>query len=152
MSGKVLVEMQLESLLRLSDATLALLRASAASCAECASIQKALIDVNGVGPGWRADGTPFKVDDQKRHLLELKGLALPKDTVKFLRGRAGTCRKPDGIGCLYCARILDAMTKDGVLRDWPHDSKDEEVQMSVESQRVHIMIEVGKTPIWEEAK
>jgi hypothetical protein len=152
MSRKVLVELEMEPLVRLSDETMSLLRESASTCADCAAILKYLVDVNGVGPALRRDGTTFKVDEQKRHLLELKGLALPKDAVKFLRERAATCREPDGAGCFYCARILDAMTKDGRLREWPHDSKDEQVRMPIESQRVHVMLEVGKRPVWEESK
>lgn len=148
--GSAVVEIR--PLLRLSDETMELLRVSAPKCADCASILKHLVDRNGIGPAWRADGTPYGTEDQKRHILEAKGLALSPARVEFLKARAGTCRKPDGSGCWYCARILDALTKEGMLREWPANQKDEQVRMSVDAQRAHIMLETGEIPVWEEAK
>lgn len=143
---------RVEPLVKLSDETVALLREGARTCSDCACILKHLLGDNRLGPAWRADGTPFKVDEEKRHILELKGLALPPDTVAFLKVRAGTCRRSGGSGCLFCARILDAMTKDGMLREWPHDNKDEQVKIPIDGQIAHIMVELGKNPTWEEAK
>ena len=145
-------EVSIEALPQISEETLALLRDSAPSCEACALILKHVVAGDRLAPVWRDDKTEMKLDQVKRHILEMKGLALSKENIKFLREREGTCRKPNGSGCWYCARILEAMTKEGLLRDWPQDAKDEQLKIPVDSQITHIMIETGKPVIWEEVK
>ena len=134
----------------LSGETLAILKEGAQKCSDCAAILKSLEGENTLAAGWHADKTPFPVAAQRRHILETKGLALPAASVRFLRIRAGTCRDEGGSGCFYCARILEAMAEDGLLRDWPHDRKDEQVKLSVDDQRAHIVLEHGQPVEWEE--
>jgi len=143
-------EVTLEALPRVSGETLARLKAGSTGCLFCATILKYIVAGDRVGPALHKDGTTFTVEDQKRHILELKGHALTKEQVKDLRARAGTCRKPDGSGCFYCARILDAVTKDGLLRDWPQGSKDEQMKITVDEQVGHLMLEAGRAIVWEE--
>lgn len=145
-------EVSIEALPQISEETMSLLRDSAPSCADCALILKHVVGSDRLAPVWRPDGTEMKLDQVKQHILELKGLALSTLTIKFLRERAGTCRKPNGVGCIYCARILDSLSKEGRLRDWPHDTKDEQLTIPVDSQVTHIMLETGKPVIWEEAR
>jgi hypothetical protein len=139
----------LELLPRVSGETLALLKAGAATCGDCAAIVKYLVAVDHVGPALRKDGTPFSVEEEKRHILELKGQAVTKAQVKMLQDRAGTSTKPDGRGCFYCARILAAMTPEGLLRVWPQDSKHEQLKITVDEQITHIMLESGVPVVWE---
>lgn len=140
----------LEPLAQLSEDTLRCLNESAPKCADCATILKHVVDGNRLKPAWRPDGTPFKYEDMKRHILEMKGLALSPEVKALVKARAGTCRKPDGVGCWYCARILDALSKDGMLRDWPQDKTPEQVRIPVDSQQAHLIIELGGAVQWEE--
>lgn len=137
---------------QISGETMTVLKSGAARCADCASILKSLVTGDRLSPGWHADGTPFPVEAQKRHILEMKWLAFSPENVKYLRSRAGTARKENGTGCFYCARILDAMTKDGQLREWPLDSKYENLKLSVEAQSGHVMLEFGIPVEWEIVK
>ena len=75
---------------------------------------------------------------------QAKAVRLKEETVRFLRGRAGTCREPDGVGCWMCARILDSILPDGTLREWPHDQPDEALKYPVSAQRTHVLLEQGK--------
>ena len=145
-------EVSIEALPQISEETMTLLRDSALICPTCSLILKHVVAGDRLSPVWRDDKTEMKLDQVKRHILEMKGLALSKETVKFLRARAGTCRKPNGSGCWYCARILDSITKEGLLQDWPKDVKDEQLKIPVDSQITHIMLETGKPVIWEEVK
>lgn len=140
----------LDSLPRISGETLDLMKMSATKCLDCAVILKYLLVGDRVGPALRKDGSKFSVQEQTRHILELKGVALKEAGVERLRALAGTCREPAGSGCFYCARILDAMTEDGLLRDWPQDSKEEQTKITVDDQRAHILLECGEPIIWEE--
>lgn len=134
---------------QISGETMTVLKLGSARCTDCAAILKSLVTGDRLSPGWHADGTPYPVEEQKRHILETKGLALSPEKVKYLRSRAGTARKENGTGCFYCARILDAMTKDGQLREWPVDSKYENLKLTVEAQSGHVMLEFGIPVEWE---
>jgi hypothetical protein len=147
---KVEVTLELSALPRLSGETMAFLKASAQACADCHAILKYVVAGDRVGPALRKDGSTFTVDDQKQHILELKGMALTKEHVTIVRSRAGTCREKDGTGCFYCARILDSITKEGLLREWPQDNKYEQIKLTVDNQRAHLMLEFGVPVVWEE--
>lgn len=135
---------------RLSAETLEQLRAGAQRCADCAAILHHL-DGDRLAPTWRPkDGSPFGVEEQKRHIMELKGLAVNEEGMALLLERAGTCRRPNGSGCFFCARILDALSSDGTLRVWPADKKDEQVKISVDAQIGHMMLERGEPVEWIE--
>jgi hypothetical protein len=143
-------EVTIEPLPQVSVETLRLLRESAPACEECALILKHVVAGDRLGPVWRPDGTQMTVEQVKRHVLEMKGYALSPKAVENLLKRAGTSRRPNGRGCFYCARILDALSEDGMLREWPADDKTEQVRIPIESQRAHLMVEAGLPAIWEE--
>jgi hypothetical protein len=143
-------EVTIEALPQVSRETLALLRAAEKTCAECALILKHVVADDRLLPVYREDQTPVPLDKVKRHILEMKGYALSPEGIKTIRRKAGTCRKPDGRGCFYCARILDALAPDGTLREWPQDDKFEQVRIPVEAQKAHLMVEAGLPVVWEE--
>lgn len=144
------VTVSLEPLALLREDTIAVVRASAPTCADCATILKNIVDGNRLRPAWRPDGSPFPYEEMKRHILEAIGVALSPAMRDFVKRRAGTCRKPDGVGCFYCARILDSLSKDGMLREWPQDKTPEQGKIPVESQKAHLMLETGRAVEWEE--
>lgn len=134
---------------RLSEETQEQLRAGATLCADCGTILLHLKE-NRLVPARRPDGSTFSVAEQKRHIMELKGLAVSEKGRALLEERAGTCRRPNGSGCFFCARILDALSSDGTLRVWPADKKDEQVKISVDAQIGHMMLERGEPVEWIE--
>jgi hypothetical protein len=148
--AKTVVEVSIHPLTRLTEETLRELAESAEKCGDCALILKGLVDGNGLGSVVRADGRQFKEEEQKRHLLEMKGLALTPENVADLRRKAGACRQ-GGSGCFFCARILDALSPDRRLQQWPAGDKMEQGTLPVEAQRAHVMVEFGHRVEWEEA-
>lgn len=138
-----------KSPVRLSAETMDLLRRGSADCAACRVILGAM-DGDRLGKAKFANGKPYSIDAQRRHVLELKGLALSEETEALVKGKAGTCREPNGRGCFLCARILDAMQDDGILRDWPQDKTPEQGKFLVEAQIGHILLERGQGVEWEE--
>jgi hypothetical protein len=145
-------EVTIEPLPQVTEETLRLIREAAATCEECALILKHVVDTDKLAPVWRPDGTQMTVAQVKRHVLEMKGYALSPKGIEMVRKKAGTSRRPNGHGCWYCARILDAMAPDGTLREWPADDKTEQIRIPVESQQAHLMVEAGLPAIWDEVK
>ncbi len=140
----------LEPLLRMSPPTLEVVLEAAADCPDCAAIKAALVDGNALGPA-RRGGKPFTVEQQKAHVLTTKGTVISREARAMLRERAGTCRRPDVVGCFYCARILDVIDVHGKLNDWPKE-KDEQVRIPVDAQEAHVMLEAGGAVEWVEVK
>jgi hypothetical protein len=145
-------EVSIETLPQISEETMRLLREAAPSCEDCALILKHVVAGDRLAPVWRDDKIEMKLDQVKRHILEMKGYALSAKSMEVIRKKAGTCRRPNGRGCWYCARILDSIAPDGTLREWPQDDKSEQVRLPVESQRAHLMVEAGLPVIWDEVK